>query len=132
MKCFTHRRQWADYFDKHNVQYAFFSAANATAIQQARRDVLLQQTAGREDDSGDDQPPPSPDLDDSNETESTDTYDSSECESESSEDDSSNNIEPFDEEGEGVPADSRTKVLSVLELEDLFKEAAPSLSGKSS
>ena len=34
------RRQWADYFDSQGIQYAFFSAANATALQQARRDAL--------------------------------------------------------------------------------------------
>ena len=39
------RRQWADYFDSQNIRYAFFSAANATAIQQARRDALAAQEA---------------------------------------------------------------------------------------
>ncbi|KAF8213250.1 P-loop containing nucleoside triphosphate hydrolase protein [Mycena galopus ATCC 62051] len=113
---------WADHFDKQGIQYAFFSAANAAALQQARRDAL---------DSGNHQ-------NDVDETEESDE-DADEDEEDSSEesDDESDYYEAEDfyfsaEEDSPEGQDPRAKVLSVLELENLFEKAAPDLSEFSS
>jgi len=34
------RRLWADYFDTQGVCYAFYSAANAVALQEAKREAV--------------------------------------------------------------------------------------------
>ncbi|KAJ7630761.1 hypothetical protein FB45DRAFT_793431 [Roridomyces roridus] len=110
------RCQWADYFDQQGIQYAFFSAANAAALQQARREAALasEEAAGVENEE-----PEEPD-------DSTDEEDDS--------DDGESEYESADEfyfsEEEDSPAgrDPRAKVLSVLELEDLFQKMAPDLS----
>lgn len=125
---------WADYFDREGVQYAFFSAINAAALQEARRvalemegnsDQKLPDTSsqpqvssshestaienGDMDDTIDDEPPP-----DSNSNSATDP-------------------DVSDEDGERLiveeedEADHRTRVLSVLELASLFEHAAPPL-----
>ncbi|KAI0347833.1 P-loop containing nucleoside triphosphate hydrolase protein [Trametopsis cervina] len=122
------RYQWADYFDAQGVQYAFFSASNAAAIQQARRDALAAQeaqTAHEELASDSD--------DDVAEVQESATSPSSDIES--SEDEYSDSEEsdyhpPFTspEDDSEESKDPRTKVLSVLELEDLFMKAAPDLS----
>ncbi|KAJ6604474.1 hypothetical protein DFH09DRAFT_1122815 [Mycena vulgaris] len=113
----TQRCLWADYFDKQGIQYAFFSAANAAALQQARRDALLaSQDKGdgseEEDDEEDEDEEDSSDEEDSDYEEAEDFYFSAEEES---------------PEGQ----DPRARVLSVLELENLFERMAPDLSGTS-
>ncbi|KAJ7900158.1 P-loop containing nucleoside triphosphate hydrolase protein [Mycena olivaceomarginata] len=109
---------WADYFDKQGIQYAFFSAANAAALQQARRDALESQATDHE----------SEDHVDGNEESDEDT---DEDEEEESDDEPASESEEFyfsaeEESPEGQ--DPRAKVLSVLELENLFEKAAPDLS----
>lgn len=58
------RRYWADYFDAQGIQYAFFSAANAAAIQLARAEeeerlrlerLKLEQPDNEEDEDDDDE-----------------------------------------------------------------------------
>ncbi|KAI5124166.1 hypothetical protein M0805_000974 [Coniferiporia weirii] len=136
------RRFWADYFDQQNIQYAFFSAANAVAIQQARKEALLkeeearhaaQQDACEEDPAVSDEEnsdslrktgewPAQGSVDDARESESS-VGDSA------LDDDSLDENLYFDaEEDTEDGKDSRTRVLSVLELEALFTLTAPDLS----
>ncbi|KAH7930544.1 P-loop containing nucleoside triphosphate hydrolase protein [Leucogyrophana mollusca] len=129
----TQRRLWADFFDEQGVQYAFFSAANAAAIQQARRDAAIQAEATsaeveEQESSSDSEGPDTPVDDDSDngvEDESSDPEPPPESDSEDTQDD---HIYISTEEDTPDGQDPRTKVLSVLELEDLFVQAAPDLS----
>lgn len=115
-----HRRLWADYFDQQNVAYAFFSAANATALQELRREIELakmreteKEVAGNEESSGSD------DEDDSPHTPEDEKPDHQER--------AQSFPLPTEEDSEDA-RDPRTRVLSVLELEDLFFRTAPDLS----
>jgi len=112
------RRHWADYFDQQNVTYAFFSAANATALQELRREMELAKTreaekeaAGNEESSGsedgDDPQTPEDEIPDPQEHAQSFAL-------------------PVEEDSEDA-RDPRTRVLSVLELEDLFFKVAPDL-----
>ncbi|KAJ7596849.1 P-loop containing nucleoside triphosphate hydrolase protein [Mycena floridula] len=104
------RVQWADYLDGQHIQYAFFSAANANALQEARREAFLaSQQQDESNDAGD---------------ESEDESDSEEEASGSSEEDAYFSAEEDSPESK----DPRVKVLSVPELEELFMSAAPPLS----
>ncbi|GJJ09874.1 hypothetical protein Clacol_004098 [Clathrus columnatus] len=125
------RQQWANYFDEQGIKYAFFSAANATALQQARRikeeeEAQLHESGGEEEEEEEGegkeeteevvisqtvedaleafQEPPGTDSE-SDEVDETMFY--------SAEEDSLD--------------DERIKVLSVLELEQLFIKTAPKL-----
>ncbi|KAI0749172.1 P-loop containing nucleoside triphosphate hydrolase protein [Irpex lacteus] len=137
------RRQWADYFDSQGVQYAFFSAANAAAIQQARRDALAAQEAveaaaarGEQDSSeGDSEDEDTLDPESQAATPPPDSVDPSSFSedelSSADESDETDNEAHFTyaaEDESEEDKDPRTRVLSVLELEDLFLRAAPPLS----
>lgn len=148
------RRQWADYFDSQGIQYAFFSAANATALQEARRNAIAEEQALREaqeraaeeaspqkehehenadeelehldgpvDDAGSRPatPPPASPLVSDEEEGSVDDY--SESEDELDDD----NLPLMNEDDTEDGQDPRARVLSVLELEDLFMRTAPDL-----
>lgn len=108
--------QWADYFDQQGIHYAFYSAANAAAIQQARRDAA--EAAARALEEAE-----SPDEEESSDDEEAPEDSASEVESE--EEDKYFSAEEDTEEGQ----DPRAKVLSVVELEELFHKYAPELSG---
>lgn len=111
---------WADYFDSQGIQYAFFSAANAAAIQEARREAALKaqesitepEAAEEEEEDGSEDEPNVPGDDSNSESVSTDEdyYFSAD-----------------EEDVEDI--DPRARVLSVLELEDLFVKKSPDLSG---
>ena len=112
------RRLWADYFDQQNVNYAFFSAANAAALQELRREMEQAKTreaekeiTGNEESSGsdDEDDPLTPDDEVPEPQESAQSFPL-----------------PMEEDSEDA-RDPRTRVLSVLELEDLFFRVAPSL-----
>ena len=113
------RVRWADYFDSQGVRYAFYSAANAAAIQQTRKEVAEAlahaeevsrhaSEKGEDDDEADDDETGSPESESEDENED-DMYFSAEGES---------------EDGQ----DLRARVLSVVELEELFVKMAPDLS----
>ncbi|KAJ7786125.1 hypothetical protein B0H16DRAFT_1401155 [Mycena metata] len=107
---------WADHFDKQGIQYAFFSAANAAALQQARRDALLEKENDVEHQE---------DVEEEDEDEEED--DSGDEDTEESEYGSEDFYFSAEEESpEGQ--DPRARVLSVLELENLFERMAPDLS----
>jgi large subunit GTPase 1 len=130
---YVSRRLWADYFDAQGVQYAFFSAANAVALQEARRQALVEAEAKEALHDG---PPDGlgrivaqeeeeEDLSSEEEEESKENYESqSESEDEG--------LYLSEDEHSSENRDLRAKVLSVLELEDLFVKAAPDLSSESS
>ncbi|KNZ75676.1 Large subunit GTPase 1, partial [Termitomyces sp. J132] len=119
---------WADYFDSHGIQYAFFSAAHATALQQAKRDALLsvqlQTSASLKDNRNlhkvnpDDDPPLEAIEMDSGEDSSQESF-----AQESSEDEAY-----FSAEDGKEARDPRVKILSAFELEDWFLSMAPDLS----
>jgi large subunit GTPase 1 len=129
---------WADYFDSQGVQYAFYSAANAAAIQQARRDAETAQEAAQEAEHD------SSRSEDGDASESEDNVASPSDNSQipppsaegeelsgSDESDEVNSSDHFafvaEDESEDAK-DPRTRVLTVLELEDLFLKTAPDLS----
>lgn len=112
------RRLWADYFDQQNIAYAFFSAANATALQELRREIELAEIReidraatgnGESSGSDDEDDPQTPDDETPEPQESAHQFSL-----------------PVEEDSEDA-RDPRTRVLSVLELEDLFFRVAPDL-----
>ncbi|KAI0068282.1 P-loop containing nucleoside triphosphate hydrolase protein, partial [Artomyces pyxidatus] len=139
------RRLWADYFDSQSIQYAFFSAANATALQEARREVLVAEQLALDQDQEDtetsstssDEEEEDPIItslrelgvngeDSEDLPDDTDDY---ETEDESGSQASVPDMAYFSDEEDTIDGqDPRAKVLSVLELEDLFKKSAPDLS----
>jgi large subunit GTPase 1 len=122
---------WADYFDQQGIQYAFFSALNATALQQARQEALAQQEEeSRSPQDGDSQELlETPDAEDSDADHGNSDEDSS-LSSDSYDEDSTGALFPLNDETTEDGRDPRAHVLSVLELEDLFTKAAPKLEGK--
>ncbi|KZT75069.1 putative LSG1-large-subunit GTPase [Daedalea quercina L-15889] len=136
------RRLWADYFDTQGVNYAFFSAANAAALQEARREALAAaQTQAPEENhrsEDDEAQETSGDLlkattEVSPDNAGVDSESSESVDGEPSDDDpASDASSDTDDYLYRIPAeddsDPRVKVLSVLELEDLFVRTAPDLS----
>ncbi|KAF9270034.1 P-loop containing nucleoside triphosphate hydrolase protein [Marasmius fiardii PR-910] len=116
------RQQWANYFDSQSIRYAFFSAATASALQQARREAL----AVTPEKILADEEEPSSSLSISDEEEGDASSDIDEAES-NEESDASDDFYSADEdaEDEELVQDPRIRVLSVLELEQLFTEMAP-------
>ncbi|KAF8807756.1 P-loop containing nucleoside triphosphate hydrolase protein [Phlegmacium glaucopus] len=112
------RSQWANYFDQQHIQYAFYSAANAAALQQARREAaegsetLFSSDESENEASDDDRDlsgehsAPSIDRDDGGDD--ADLY--------------------FSAEEDEDDQDPRAKILSVVELEEMFLKVAPNLS----
>jgi large subunit GTPase 1 len=128
------RRIWADYFDSQGLRYAFYSATDATARQEALREALIsgepttvidevaeenERVASSEEDGDVGAKESALDLD----TASAGSYESG-ISDEDEDADSDSDGETHDN------GDSRAKVLSVLELEDLFIASAPDLSGE--
>ena len=113
------RRSWADYFDQHGVQYAFFSAANAAASQNAtkRTETAQSDSSGGEEDEHEDSLSPKAASPNSEPELSSSSY-SDDVAYVSAADDSPD------------AQDSKTKVLSVIELEALFEKIAPDRSGR--
>ncbi|XP_006454004.1 hypothetical protein AGABI2DRAFT_182004 [Agaricus bisporus var. bisporus H97] len=112
---------WANYFESQGVRYAFFSAANAAFLQQARREALdaKGQTEGPADD---------------NTTEELQGDDSASNPHESGDEVEDSARPPSDQEYFSAEEDDedsknpKTHVLSVLELENLLLQEAPPLS----
>lgn len=123
LRLIPRRRQWADYFDSQNVTYAFYSALKAMPapsnvderdIRQKTSETYLPEN--RADNGDADQ------FEDSDD----DARFSDEQESESEEESSAVSLLSDDHDGQ----DERIKVLTVLELQELFMQAAPDLTGK--
>lgn len=136
----SNSRIWADYFDQQDIQYAFFSAANAAALQQARlerEEIATHPSENYASSSKDNQesshldahasPPPETENESLSEDEDEDEL----FDEQSSEDiTDSEGAHPVIEEDPHDAQDPRAKVLTVLELEDLFIKSAPDLSGE--
>jgi len=126
------RVQWADYFDKNGIQYAFYSAATINALQEARREAeeRAAKEEGEDSDSEDDEDDAEEEEDDE-ETQSP-PKDTPSVEGDSG-DESENEVDYFsadEEEDEEAQheRDPRAKILSVDELENLFIKFSPDLS----
>jgi len=116
------RCQWADYFDQQGVKYAFYSAADAAALQQARRDAM---EAPNRTEAGQ--------LSDESEFDDADDDGNANMDSEGncSEDDTDGDDMYFSaEEEEEDVQDARARILSVQELEEMFIAMAPDLYGR--
>ncbi|KAG8750346.1 hypothetical protein FRC12_012925, partial [Ceratobasidium sp. 428] len=134
------RRGWADYFEKEGIQYAFFSAANAKALQEAKR--LAEEAAHAHAER--EPQPTSDEIDNTNEAEhqpddeeEEEATDPELSHTKTSPDDSIEEPAPQGDQeidshhlpvDAGETDDPRTRVLSVLELEELFLSSAPDLS----
>ncbi|KAI0307671.1 P-loop containing nucleoside triphosphate hydrolase protein [Multifurca ochricompacta] len=128
------RRIWADYFDSQGIRYAFYSAVNATALQEALQTALATEELKKPLGEGTKEHRSSAlceeNVDASAEEGAHDIETSSTVSSRSdaptqSDKDASPDSDSDDLDNE----DPRAKVLSVLELEDLFIASAPDLSG---
>ncbi|KAL1413607.1 hypothetical protein Q8F55_001382 [Vanrija albida] len=136
---YDQRSVWADYFEEHGITYAFFSAANAAALQeQAEKQRRREEGLDDEDDEDDED-----DDDDDDEDDEVD-HDDEELDLEEDDEIDEDVEEEADKQADEVvkqfeetnlddqePAeleDIRTRVLSVTELEDLFINSAPPLS----
>lgn len=106
------RRCWADYFDQQGIRYAFYSAALGIAIQEARREAAEALENGQAEDEEDD-----------------DEDESSDEEDEEEQPEQVKLLFAPDDDDEDT-SDPRIKILSVPELEALFVEMAPPLSGE--
>jgi large subunit GTPase 1 len=132
----SHRRKWADYFEKEGIQFAFFSAANAKALQEAKRlaeEAALDQPQQTEANESEDQS----EIDSEDEVvdtigDLTESHEDESMEEEPPQADVSADIDPHHLPVDASEADDpRTRVLSVLELEELFLSSAPDLSSES-
>lgn len=122
------RCQWADYLDSQGIRFAFFSAANSAAIQQLRREEHEAALAAAE--RGDDAESGPEDESDEEDSESEEEdEDADEAPSSDEDSDSDKSFFSIDEEPDPALQDPRARVLSVLELEDLFMRMAPPLTG---
>jgi large subunit GTPase 1 len=131
-----YRRLWADYLDGRGVRYAFFSAANAIAVQSKRQDTTDVQQ--RETPSQSKQTP----VDKQAGASTSPTHAavasrntlsptlSSGSESSGTESESDLREYPASEEDVADCRDPRSKILTVPEVEDFFEKSAPELSGK--
>ncbi|KIY45801.1 P-loop containing nucleoside triphosphate hydrolase protein [Fistulina hepatica ATCC 64428] len=125
------RRAWAGYFDSKGIQYAFYSATNATTLQESQRDAgahqrlqITQRTDSQSEDEGrggragkfQAEPPSS-------------TIESDASEEEGSVDgESDGDSENFSgDENVESEQDQHSRVLSVQELQELFLRAVPDL-----
>src|SRR5882757_7741682 len=112
------RSQWSDYFDQQHVRYAFYSAANATALQQARRDTAEDsETSFSSEESAF-----SETSDDPSEKKITSSI--------VHDDGGTDDDLYFSADEDRDDQDLRAKILSVVELEEMFLKMAPDLSGK--
>ena len=111
------RSQWANYFDQQHVHYAFYSAANATALQQARRETaeVLKTPFSSGDEASDNDHDLSGELSGS---------------SRDHDDGGTDDDLYFSAKEDGDDRDPRAKILSAVELEEMFLKMAPDLSSE--
>ncbi|GAA6017286.1 hypothetical protein JCM10207_003680 [Rhodosporidiobolus poonsookiae] len=143
------REGWADYFEKHGIQYAFFSAANGIALQEERARLAeleaLEEASSEEEEEEDDFAPGMKIPKSGNKLKGLDAPSKAEQAAARPrvtrrDDDSDDEDEDTDDElaarmrrGAGISLpgsgeSERTRILSVLELEDLFLSHAPEVS----
>ncbi|KAK2461620.1 hypothetical protein APHAL10511_006083 [Amanita phalloides] len=112
------RCEWANYFERHGVDFAFYSAANVVALQASKEvsPLVVQAEVDDADASGSSSPDQSPsDIDRGEQFSESDTE--------------SEDMQTYlNAQSEGQHQDPRVKILSVVELEELFLRKAPNLS----
>ncbi|KIL71761.1 hypothetical protein M378DRAFT_174947 [Amanita muscaria Koide BX008] len=115
------RREWSSYFERHGIEYVFYSAANAVALQQARQEAdsgAVIVSDGSNKDATEQNGAPS------------DTSSSSPSDSDGAVEESSDSDTESDPSKAPVDVqDPKSKILTVSELEELFLRKAPNLSG---
>lgn len=122
------RKAWADYFDANNVQFAFYSAANAAALQEMPlREDAIKVAPSAEGPEGDEEEEEE-DVEDKEPARSDSESEEETSSSAEGEDGDAENDSLHDENEEDT--DPRIRVLTVKELEELFTRSAPSLTGK--
>ncbi|KAF5323306.1 hypothetical protein D9611_005746 [Ephemerocybe angulata] len=111
------------YFDKEGIKYAFYSAALGIAIQEARKeaaDALEREAEAAEAAKGSDS------EDEDEEDEGTEQDELKQAEADAKEQEIRNIHISADDDDEDV-SDPRIRILSVVELEELFHQTAPPL-----
>lgn len=147
------RKEWAAYFEKHGIRYAFFSAANAAALQAAKEEAEAETEPANEEDEEDDEDEEADSgsedlteateavtlgarhakplvgaeaadrmLDDTVHGEKADLEEKVAAEAHTSVKDSDDAVKVAT-----TPESDPTRVLNVLELEELFMASAPPL-----
>jgi large subunit GTPase 1 len=119
------RRIWADYFDSEGLRYAFYSATNATSRQEALQEASA---VGELEKTAENQQGAFLEEDEESEAETSSTPSARSYDPVESEPSDELMDQVSDEDAD--KGDLRAKVLSVLELEDLFVAFAPELSGE--
>ncbi|BGP07409.1 hypothetical protein JCM10049v2_003240 [Rhodotorula toruloides] len=143
------REEWADYFEANGIQYAFFSAANGIALQEerARQEELANGAEESSDEEDEDEipgmkiPKSGNKLKGLNAKPKTEVAPAprrrvvgpDESSDEEDEDDSDEELASIMRRGMGISLpgsdeSERTRILSVLELEELFLSHAPEVS----
>ncbi len=138
------RKLWAAYFEMEGIDFAFYSAATATAIQQREAEALpVAELDGEElnGPKGRYQAEKSPERSDGMRATVSDPYGNRDNSDASSEDQDDVQDSSYSEEGShdvlledpGINEDQdpSTRVLTVGELEELFMKSAPNLDGTS-
>lgn len=138
------RKLWAAYFEREGIDFAFYSAATATAIQQKEAETLPVIGRGPEEPNGpkerhraesssdpgvSERAPLNNRDDDDNDSESDENQDDVQSEGYSEEEDSHEVLLSDPEIHQDQ--DPSTRVLTVGELEELFVKSAPNLDGTS-
>ena len=138
------RKLWAAYFEREGIDFAFYSAATATAIQQKEAETFPIIGLGSEEPNGprerhQAENPSDPGVsertslsnrdDDDNDSESDENQDDVQSESYSEEEESHEVLLGDPEIHQDQ--DPSTRVLTVGELEELFVKSAPNLGGMS-
>jgi large subunit GTPase 1 len=138
------RRQWAVYFEKEGIDFAFYSAATATAIQQKEAETPpvaeleaeeIEEAKGRYQveqppDRSEDQRATASDLDDNHDSSDASGEDQDDVQDGSYSEEGSRDLFLDDTELH-QDQDPSTRVLTVRELEELFVKSAPNLDGTS-
>ena len=140
------RKLWAAYFEREGTDFAFYSAATATAIQQREAETLPVIGLGPEESNGPKERhraenPSDPGVSERSSLNNRDDDDNdSESESDENQDDVQSEGSSEEEESHEVllgdpeihqDQDPSTRVLTVGELEELFVKSAPNLDGTS-
>ncbi|KAE8226577.1 hypothetical protein CF319_g857 [Tilletia indica] len=137
---YKQRRAWADYFDTQNIQYAFFSAAQAAEILEQEQLAEEQKLAAEEaaaaaaaaaedDDSEEEDDEEDEEEEDDDDEEADEDTDGKADEASQQLHDAHLDQDKDDEDAaaeDGAP-DPRTRILTVSELEELFLSCAPPL-----
>ncbi|CAO3667657.1 unnamed protein product [Umbelopsis vinacea] len=138
------RRQWADYFDKNNIRYTFFSAALAAKEQEEEKlrlekeeaQLLEQKAAGTSDDE-DEEEDEEDDIEQDENEGTTEKSLANDVEAVSLEDKSSvtdkdalaidDTSSPMEDDNEEEDEDDRTRIRTTTNLLDLLIDEAPSV-----